>query len=282
MQRFSQKYGFKAAKNAIQVDGMDDDLRNGLWNVLDLSYWSCVDVQVLKDDDSMYGLFINLWLHYFKTPFDTIDPYWDDAHKQIRHYFFSCKWFEVYDFIVFVANNYDDSTLNEDFMESCNTILERELSGWRFIGGEIAPITSEEEINEIEKALEDVSPLKPVATHIKTALDFVSDRKSPDYRNSIKESISAVEAICSVITGSDKATLGDALKIINRKIEIHPALQQSFIKLYGYTSDAEGIRHALLDEPNLDFEDAKFMLVSCSAFVNYLKVKSSKAGIKLG
>lgn len=60
---------------------------------------------------------------------------------------------------------------------------------------------------------------------------------------------------------------------------MHPALKGSFEKLYGYTSDAEGIRHALLDEPNLDFEDAKFMLVSCSAFVNYLKAKAAKAGI---
>ncbi len=38
-------------------------------------------------------------------------------------------------------------------------------------------------------------------------------------------------------------------------------------------------RHALLDESDLDFEDAKFMLVSCSAFTNYLKGKVIKAGI---
>lgn len=62
---------------------------------------------------------------------------------------------------------------------------------------------------------------------------------------------------------------------------MHPALKGAFEKLYGYTSSAKGIRHALLDEPNLGFEDAKFMLVSCSAFVNYLKSKAAKAGINL-
>jgi len=36
-----------------------------------------------------------------------------------------------------------------------------------------------------------------------------------------------------------------------------------------------------MDEPNLDIEDAKFMLVSCSAFVNYLVVKAQKAGIAI-
>ena len=62
---------------------------------------------------------------------------------------------------------------------------------------------------------------------------------------------------------------------------MHPALNKAFSTLYGYTSNAKGIRHALLEESTLDFEDAKFMLVACSAFINYLKVKASKAGIEL-
>ncbi len=58
---------------------------------------------------------------------------------------------------------------------------------------------------------------------------------------------------------------------------MHPALNRAFSNLYGYTSGGDGIRHALLDEPNLDFEDAKFMIVSCSGFINYLISKASKA-----
>lgn len=39
----------------------------------------------------------------------------------------------------------------------------------------------------------------------------------------------------------------------------------------GYTSDEGGIRHAEgLFESNVTFEEAKYMLVSCCAFVNYL------------
>lgn len=62
---------------------------------------------------------------------------------------------------------------------------------------------------------------------------------------------------------------------------MHSDLKEAFKKLYGYTSDADGIRHALMDESNLDFEDAKFMLVSCSAFTNYLIAKAAKSNIKL-
>jgi hypothetical protein len=113
---------------------------------------------------------------------------------------------------------------------------------------------------------------------MRLALDHLSDRASPNYRDSIKESVSAVEAICSIIDGS-KATLGTALKKIKDKIGLHSALEEAFSKLYGYASNADGIRHALLDESNLDFEDAKFMLVACSGFINYLVVKGQKAGI---
>jgi len=166
-------------------------------------------------------------------------------------------------------------------MEYCNSILEREISGYRFVGEKIVPITAEEEIAEIEEALRTTESLTPVAIHLKTALAFMSDRKSPNYRNSIKESISAVEVICRLIAGSDKATLGQALKVIKSKIGLHPSLEKAFSAIYGYTSNAEGIRHALLDESHLYFEDAKFMLVACAAFINYIKLKSSKAEIEL-
>ena len=130
------------------------------------------------------------------------------------------------------------------------------------------------EISEIEEALKAENYPKPVVSHLEQALNLLADRKSPDYRNSIKESILAVEATCQLITGNSKATLGQVLGEIEKKVDIHPALKSSFSKLYGYTSDADGIRPALLEESNLNFEDAKFILVSCSAFINYLKSKA--------
>ncbi|MCZ7542089.1 MAG: hypothetical protein M5R40_00440 [Anaerolineae bacterium] len=106
---------------------------------------------------------------------------------------------------------------------------------------------------------------------------MLADRENPDYRNSIKEAISAVEATAKIITGDKKATLRQALK----RLGLHPALESGLSSIYGYTSDADGIRHALTDEPNVTHDDAKFMLVSCSAFVNYLIARANKAGIQL-
>ena len=98
----------------------------------------------------------------------------------------------------------------------------------------------------------------------------MNDKEHPDYRNSIKESISAVEAAAKNITQNNKATLDDALIIIEKDGKLHGALKKSFSALYGYTSDANGIRHSLLEESSLKKSDARFMLISCSAFVNYL------------
>jgi hypothetical protein len=83
------------------------------------------------------------------------------------------------------------------------------------------------------------------------------------------------------MTGMAGATLGPAIKALEPKLSMHKDLKEAFHKLYGFTSDAHGIRHALLDEPDLGVEDALFMLVSCSAFVNYLTAKASKAGLKI-
>ena len=283
MESFSQKYGYKSLKTVMQVETMDSDLRNGLWNALCLYYWDDIRTnQIPHADIKMRRLLQRIWLDYFKKPIDSMLEIWEIVRMELRNYYFGCEWNEVYDFIQFVPNNYDGNIENGKFIDYCNEILKREMSGYRFVGTTITPITSGEEIAEIEEALQVPKALEPVAIHLKSALDKFSDRQSPDYRNSIKESISAVEAICRLIAGSG-ATLGKAIGEIRRqgKVDLHGALEDAFDKLYGYTSDEGGIRHSLLEEPDLDFEDAKFMLISCSAFVNYLKVKIDKAGIKL-
>jgi len=278
---FSQRKGLKPIKNKMQIESMDADLRNRLWNALTVCYWNKVKADWLNypENKGILTLFNKLWHNYFKYPLDTLSNLWDRTYQMIRKYFFECAWHEAYSFIEFVANNYPDKTVNRQFMDFCDSVLESEVSAYRFVGGRITQITSEEEISGIEQAL--ATPLTPVRAHLERALDLLSDKKSPDYRNSIKESISAVESICIITTGDTKATLGQCLKEIESKVGLHPALKNAFSNLYGYTSSAEGIRHALLDEPKLSFEDAKFMLVSCSTFVNYLISKASKAGIKL-
>ena len=54
------------------------------------------------------------------------------------------------------------------------------------------------------------------------------------------------------------------------KIEINPNMKRGIEALYDYTSDEQGIRHALLEESaNVTFDEAQFMLSACAAFVSY-------------
>jgi hypothetical protein len=189
-----------------------------------------------------------------------------DVFRQIL---FASEWNQVYDFVDFVAKR-----LDHPYMDRCNRILERNNSAYRFLNRHLVQITSEQELSSVEAATSFSDPFTPASQHLRSALEKLSDRTSPDYRNSIKESISAVEAMCQILTGEPGATLGQAVKKLEDSgVKIHPAFELALQKIYGYSSDAEGIRHALLLESTLDSTDALFMLVSCSAFVNYLKGK---------
>jgi len=278
MKSFSERMGLKPVKELIQKDSMDDDLRIGLWNLLQLSYWPSNNNPIDNPENkSLKTFFSLLWHNYFRRPIDTMDGFTFQIIYEIRKYYFSCKWYEVYDFIEYCAEHYPIKLKSDVFMTLCNDELEKELSAYRFVGGKITPITSDEEISEIEDALQ--IPQQPVRKHLKRSLELLSDRENPDYRNSIKESISAVESMCKIIT--DDGNIRTALIKIRKDLSLHDNLKTAFQNLYSYTSDASGIRHCMTADPDVGQEEAKFMLVTCSAFVNYLVVKASKAGIDL-
>ena len=159
-----------------------------------------------------------------------------------------------------------------------NNFLEEENADCRIVGDEIVPITDAHEVEAVESALD--CSLRSVKQHLTRSVELLSDRKNPDYRNSIKESISAVEAICQIISGKRKATLPDCLKALKERKPLHSAFEQALVKLYSYTSDEGGIRHAL-SEDSSSFADAKFMLVSSSGFINYALTKAAELGIKV-
>jgi DNA-binding transcriptional ArsR family regulator len=274
MKSFSERKGLKPPSQTVQTDGMTDELRNSLWNALHLMIWESDEFLHSRSSSPKIDDFsAHLWFRYFKKPIDERPTY---AHnnrsekilKIIRDYFFAAEWNEVYDFLEFVADAFkrEKPRLAEFF----NRVLTNEMSAYRFIDGKLVEITNEQEREMLEEALADTR-FAGVTAHLERALALLADRKQPDYRNSIKESVSAVEAIARVVSGSEKATLGEALKVLEKGGKLHAALKDGFSKIYGYTNDEHGIRHAMLDVPDLTQDDAKYFLLSCTSFVNYLK-----------
>lgn len=290
MVRFSERIGAVKPATALQVDAISKELRNSLWNLfLELyedgqnrRYWCRVASHIAR--------------FFRKVPVDELPSRDHQLCEWVKEYFFSLPWYAAYDLIEFLVHNHREMTTisygygdhqshhrvdSERLMTAVNRILERELSGFRFLQGTLVPITNTTEIEEIDSAV--VTARKfgfaGAREHIRTALDLLGKKPTPDYRNAIKEAICAVESVAKKIVGADSATLDAALKELSKKTDIHGALSSGFSKLYGYTSDESGIRHAILEAPNVGFAEAKYMIVSCSAFVNFLIQKADAAGL---
>lgn len=279
---FAERNGFVQEKN-IQIDSIDRNLRNRLYNII---HRVLTDYEELKYVVDKLGRKIE----------PTEQRNWDIINRILQENTPNNPWYMPYEVIelLFEAKRYKCKVceyMSEDECDYCeesawfesvtveiNYLLEQEKSGYRLLNDKFVNIINHEEIDGISTALD--SPYESVSKHINKALLLYSDRKNPDYENSIKESISAVEAVCCIITETTgaQATLGNTLKKLEKEggIIIHGAMKTAFDKLYGYTSDSDGIRHGGIDFTNAPAEDAKYMLVSCSAFVNYLLEKQSK------
>jgi hypothetical protein len=269
---FSQRIGAVPATKAMQLKTMDRDLRSHLWSAMVIFIWSNYPEQaaLYLKRTAFYPMIAQLYMHHFKLPIDEIDDYFPTVLLQMKKHFMGADWHVAYSYLETVSAHNPCSDA-EEFVSRCNSILELENSAYRFVGGKLAEIHSKDEIEEIDKAIEVAVQYPGVKGHLETALGFLADRKNPDYRNSIKESISAVESIARHITGDSAATLGQAIKVLEKKHNLHEGLKRAFSALYGYTNDADGIRHSLMDDGrNLTSADARFMLITCSAFINFV------------
>lgn len=264
----------------IMIDGITKSCRNRLINTITIFFKNDLDADALKDlylfaydkfgKKIDYEVIAELPDYLEEDLITTINEDWDDF-----------SWNTCFDFVEIIlkfdykAHEYYQEALKE-LKIKVNCILSDEKIGYRIINNQIINITNEEEIHELETAMDSI--FTSVDNHIEKALKFFSDRKNPDYKNSIKESITAVESMCCIICGKN-VELGKALgKLEKNGIYIHGAMRSSFQSLYGYTSDESGIRHGGFEDKEVTEEDARFMLVTCSAFINYLKIKYEKIG----
>jgi hypothetical protein len=279
MMKFSQRIGKTSVRECIQIESIDPDLTNRLWNNILVDYFGDIDNHACSGKDSKRTFILKMiWGEFFGKPVDEFpknifDQDSNEGAIQIfKQWFYKGQWYDKFDFIEFISS-VDANFTNMNWSKTVNNTLEKGSSGYRIISNKIVQVIAEEEVAEIEEAINN-SKFKEVQIHLKTSLDYLSSKDKQDYRNSIKESISAVESMCALICGNEKATLGEALTLIESKYKIHSAQKKGFSALYGYTSDSGGIRHSLVnDDIVVKMEDAKFMLIICSAFINYLKMK---------
>ena len=135
----------------------------------------------------------------------------------------------------------------------------------------IIPAVTDAEGNTIIESMQTLrrAGLDGSAAHLKKAAEYINGN---DWAGSIRESIHAVESVARQLDPQASGTLGSALASLEKREALHPALKGAFEKLYGYTSNEQGIRHALLDQSNasVGMDEAVFMLGACASFSSYL------------
>lgn len=279
---FSARNGYEV-RGAPQLESMDENLRISLFNVL-YNYLGkygrgTVSETICKD------IWTELWHKAIdEFPYD----YWDFYEEMKRAVRWS-QWYKPYDLVEYLADDIherfedrsssrfltlsaDGSTNpNEELENAINYVLESERSGYRMLGRRIVPITNEAELLSLEQSAHAPDSFSGVRLHICKAIEHLSNKPEPDYANTAKEAVSAAESAARRAAGLETGTLDDALKVLKKRTSIHPALLKGWSNLYGFAGDEGGIRHASnSDAIKVDFALAKYMLVSCSAFSNYL------------
>lgn len=278
MASFSQRQGLEPISKLVQLNGMDQDLRNGLWSTIHgmvFERWQMFTEYEYQTPDTrtIEAMLTHIWIFHLKQPADAQPRSERFSSKPkmmqvVRDAVLTGPWNKAFDMIEQLLGHLPQAWLDKT-TTGLNFFLERENSAYRVIGREFVPISDDTEVDAVSAALS--TTRESEKAHFKRALELLSDRASPDYRNSIKESISAVESACQSISGDQKASLGECLGKIKRHHRLHQSFEKALHQLYGFTSDASGIRHALTDgDVPPTYADAKFMLVSCTTFVNYL------------
>ena len=288
---FSQRYGYTSLADVIIREDMPESIQNAICNCYD----KMTDVDIPDPDVEGYvgvknALTEYLWCNFLNNRAE--DLYEKFRYGEIIDVFIDTlfdnefPWYSKLDMIemslVFLFDVYKK---NSNLFEESPSVFEKNINkefarlnyAYRIVDHFIVEITSEEEIKTVEKAI--ASNSDNVRVHLTSALELMSKRPNGEYRSSIRESISAVENWCRQYTG--ESTLGKALnKLKDKNDVIHPKLRTALEQLYTYTNQEDtGIRHALMVEdgnytPSMD--EAVFMIVTCSAFINYLNKKNTQ------
>jgi hypothetical protein len=269
---FSKRYNYQE-KKLKKLDEIDEAVKNRIWNL----FLKLVESmrKVVGDD----RLIVKIWDEFFKGRIDELKllsmSYLGRGEikyqtSSIKDKFFQLEWYRYYDFLEYLMKIEMLQAFRSIIAEEANKIFEEENIECKIINNLVVPIIAEEEIKEIEAAQKISDRYSVVKIHLQKAIESYAKRPQPDYKNSIKESISAIEALARIITNNPSADLGD----LTKQLPIHPAFKDGLNKIYGWTSDEGGIRHSHKDYQYQYLEsgedEARFMLVLAHTFVNYI------------
>lgn len=275
---FSQRTGLAPVPPQLQLGELSRELRNRLHYAFDSSFDSSLGYGTMSAylKDPWKRLLMDT---HVKFLLKNISEFRNEVAIQrgiLQQICMVEKFGNLFDYIEFVLQH---PLCPGDLTRELTAAFVQGRSAYRILDGRtVSAVGTPLEAEGIATAVREAQGIAPgAARHL---LDAASDLRRGDWSGSIRNSIHAVESIAVVLAPS-KDTLGDALAVIATKGHLHGGLKSAFNKLYGYSSNEEGVRHALVfqDGPAVDEADALFMLGACAAFVSYLLTRARAGGL---
>lgn len=265
---FSQRTGLNPPPPQLKLGEVSADLRR----LIDYSFAK----EFGRNQYSGYGdsHFSDDWeevatdfhVRFLKQPFHTFKNRSNPIKLILQRFIDRSEYGQLFDFLEFFSRH---PKCSDKFKTDLASAFVEARAAYRFVDSQIVAVGTQEAAEAFEAAIaaSEITSANSVRKHL---VNSGSELRNGNWANSVRESIHAVEAMARRIAPHTN-TLGPALKKLENTGYIHGSLKSAFEKLYGYTNDEGGIRHALLeDEARVDEVDALFMLGTCASFVSYL------------
>ena len=268
---FSQVHGYEDLPGPLALEELSFEARLRLWDVLYI-LTRLPDPHRSELQGGWRRIAIALHSEFRMRPVDEVtysrSVFWS-AYKQGILY--DLEFNRVFDVLQIIMRHpecpSEFSAAVKGIFENCQLAYCIDTNG----PPTILPMSTRQEGEALGKAIRTLreAGLEGAETHLRKGAELINQS---DWSGSIRESIHSVESIARILAPDSASTLAPALKSLEERKHVHPALKDAFSKLYGYTSDEDGIRHALMDSSDSPSgrDEAVFMLGACASFASYL------------
>ena len=267
---FSQAQGYEELPGPLKLEELPSEARVRIWNVFYDSI-SASRTSLGELVDPWREILLAIHASHHNLPLDEWNNSFRGNRRELRHWLETLRFNKVFDLIQFVLRQPQCPRLFIDLMKGAFASSNLAYTIDETPPPTIIPAVTDAEGKAIIESLQTLrrAGLDGSASHLREASECINRN---DWAGCIRESVHAVESVARQLDPKASGTLGPALASLEKREGLHPALSGAFSKLYGYTSNEQGIRHALLDQPgtNVGMDEAVFMLGACASFASYL------------
>jgi hypothetical protein len=201
-----------------------------------------------------------------------------NVRDEVAELVMGCEWFRVYD-ICEAAHRYlrNEGPGIRDYAQEpaddlntrLNELFEELGIGWQMADGQIVTRGPEEFERAVQEAVERVEEAghQTPRRELEEARRDLSRRPEPDITGTVQHCMAALECTARLVSGDERATLGDIIQRHAARIGIPRPLDNAIERMWGYASEmARHVREGRVPTR----EEAELLLNMSAALISYL------------